>query len=814
MTDEAADLLELGVVKGALRSRAQTPLGRTEAAALGLLGTVAAVRERIESISEARALLDVGEPPPVWGAEDVASALELGEKGVVIEATGLRAIANTMLTGSAVKKHLYQHAEVAPSLYARTIPLVDLSRLANDVARCFDPDGQLADHASRALGPLRQKVRSLKNTIHNKLSELLKSPSIEPYLQETYFTIRAERHVLPVKASFKNEVKGIVHDASGSGQTVFIEPQVLVDLGNRLKIAQSEQAEEEHRILSRLTRMVAGEADAIRDMMRVIAHCDLIAAAARLAVDLDAVPIVPQTEPGFTLKNARHPLLLLQAFEPEEVPEGEEPPLVVEKRPIHVVGNDFGLEGAQRVLILTGPNTGGKTVAMKTIGLFALMARMGLHLPCAEDSKMGWYGRVDATIGDQQSIASNLSTFAAHMKSLVEVIGSANDHSLVLIDEIAADTDPTQGQALAQAVLEELASRDAHVVVTTHFERLKAVPIVDERFRNAGVGFDPKAMRPTYRVTLDVPQGSSGFDIATTLGLPDAIVERGRELIGEGAQELQRLMAELEDRSQRLEAEREEAQAALRKADAEREAIAKREAQLKEEIERVRAKEREDLLAEIEGAREEVREIIAKLQSASEGASARDAMRAANQAADALGKMAKAEAEKVEPEPEAPKKLEKIEEGSWVHVPKLGRDGEVASVDGREATINVGKIKMRVALSQLQPPLTRPPKKAKPSPKSFTQTPAPESGGSAPARVVEQIDLRGHTVDESIDRLEAFLDYHYGTPTTHVSIIHGHGTGVLREALREHLKRSGYVKSMRPGEPSEGGDGVTLVALR
>lgn len=813
MTDEAVELLELGVVKSALRSRAQTPLGRAEAAAIGLLDTVADVRERVESISEARALLDVGEPPPVWGAEDVKTALELGEKGVVIEAAGLRAIAQTMLTGSAVKRHLYQHAELAPSLYARTIPLVDLSRLANDVARCFDPDGQLADHASRALGPLRQKVRSLKNTIHSKLGELLKSPSIEPFLQETYFTIRAERHVLPVKASFKNEVKGIVHDASGSGQTVYIEPQVLVDLGNRLKIAQSEQSEEEYRILSRLTRMVAGEADAIRAMMDVIAHCDLITASARLAVDLEAVPIVPSPEPGFDLKDARHPLLLLQAFEPPELEEGEEPPLVVEKRDIHVIGNDFGLEGPQRVLILTGPNTGGKTVAMKTIGLFALMVRIGLHLPCREDSQMGWYDRVDATIGDQQSIASNLSTFAAHMKSLVDILDRADERSLVLIDEIAADTDPTQGQALAQAVLEELASRDAHMVVTTHFERLKAVPIVDERFRNAGVGFDPTKMRPTYRVTLDVPQGSSGFDIATTLGLPDTIVDRGRELIGEGAQELQRLMAELEDRSRRLESERHEAQDALRKAEAEAERLRRREAELQEEIEAVRKKEREELLAEIEAAREEVREIIAKLQTATDGESARDAMRAANQAADALGKMAKAESEKTEPEPEVSGRLDRIEVGAWVHVAKLGRDGEVSAVDGREATITVGKIKMRVPLSQLQPPVSRPPKKAKPSPKAFTQTAAPEPG-AAPARVVEQIDLRGHTVDESIDRLEAFLDYHYGTPTTHVSVIHGHGTGVLRDALREHLKRSGYVKSMRPGEPSEGGDGVTLVALR
>lgn len=813
MTDEASELLELGVVKKALRTRAHTPLGRAAADEIALLDTVAAVRERVEAVKEARVLLDMGEPPPVWGAEDVANALELGEKGVVIDAAGLRAIANTMLTGATLKKHLYQHAEWAPLLYAASSPLADLSRLATDVARCFDPDGQLADHASRALGPLRQKVRSLKTTIHNKLSELLKSPKIEPYLQETYFTIRAERHVLPVKASFKNEVKGIVHDASGSGQTVFIEPQVLVDLGNRLKIAQSEQAEEEHRILSRLTRMVVVEAEAIRAMMEVIAYCDLVTGAARLAVDLDAVAIVPDAEPGFMLFDARHPLLLLQAFEPEELEEGEEPPLVPERRVVEVIGNDFGLENDQSVLILTGPNTGGKTVAMKTIGLFALMVRLGLHLPCREGSRIGWYDRVDATIGDQQSIASNLSTFAAHMRSLVSILERADRRTLVLIDEIAADTDPTQGQALAQAVLEELASRHAHVVVTTHFERLKAVPMVDERFRNAGVGFDPKRMRPTYHVTLDVPQGSSGFDIATTLGLPDAIVTRGRELIGEGAQELERLMTVLETRAAELESARVEAEERAKAAEAERAAFEKKQAELAEEIDRVRTKERAELLEEIERARGEVREIIAKLQAAPEGLSARDAMRDANQAADQLGKIAKVEEEKAAPPAPEPSKLESVEVGDWVHVPRLGRDGEVAQLDGREATIVVGNIRMRVPLTQLLAPTTKRPKKEKAKPRSFTQTKPPEPG-AAPTRIVEQIDLRGHTVDESIDRLEGFLDYHYGMPTTHVLIVHGHGTGVLREGLREHLERSGYVKSMRPGEASEGGDGVTVVALR
>jgi DNA mismatch repair protein MutS2 len=528
------------------------------------------------------------------------------------------------------------------------------------------------------------------------------------------------------------------------------------------------------------------------------------------------------------LRSARHPLLVLQAITPDSADAEQEGDVEAEERPptgeyskdnprFEIVPNDLALEPEQRVLVLTGPNTGGKTVALKTVGLFALMARCGLHLPCDETSRVGWFDHIEATIGDLQSIEAKLSTFAAHMKALLSTLARAKAGTLVLVDEIAADTDPTQGQAIAQAILERVAQQGALAVVTTHFERLKALPFQDQRFRNAGVGFDEKKLRPTYRVTLDVPQGSSAFDIAEGLGLEHDIVERARELSGAGAGSIDDLLKSVESRARSLEEAQAQAAAAKREADlarAETERVQKR---LEREIEEVRVRARQELLDEIHAARERARTLIAELQRAAQSESAAEAMRAANQAADAIRKLEEEEAAKLEaarPEPpaSAPQKLEGVQVGQWVHVPKLGRDGEVLSLEGRDAQVAVGSMRLRVPQKSLRPPAGPRPKKTTPT-REAKRSVSKRVAAEPEKPIVEEIDVRGHSIDQSIDRLEAFLDYHYGRPTTQVRVIHGHGTGALREALREHLRRSGYVKSLRPGEKEEGGDGVTVVQL-
>lgn len=805
----ATELLELGEVRAALRHRTRTPLGATRADGLRALDAVEAAVARVEAVSQGRALLDLGEPPPVDGAQDVEASLQLGEKGIALEGMQLRDVARTMEAGSVLRLHLLSHEQEAPALYGIVVGLSDLRRTASDVLRCFELNGDLTDDASPDLGGLRKRVRSLRASIHEKLDELLHTSKMEPLLQESYYTVRQDRYVLPVKASFKNEVKGIVHDASGSGQTVFIEPQVLVDIGNRLKIAQSEQAEEEHRILSQLTRLVVRYASEVRAMMDAVGEVDFLVSASRLANDMHALAVPPRTEPGFDLRRARHPLLLMQAHAPDAQGEAPDPAAWLEKPKFEVIGNDFALEQNHQVLVLTGPNTGGKTVAMKTVGLFALMARSGLHLPCDEGSTIGWYDRIDAAIGDEQSIASNLSTFAAHMKALVDILNRAKAGALILIDEIAADTDPTQGQALAQSILETLAEKKAHVIVTTHFERLKAVPFVDARFRNAGVGFDAQRLAPTYRVSLDVPQSSSGFDIAQKLGLAASIVDRARGLTGEGSQDVQALLTEVERRSQLLDEAREKAEEARLAAQrAERDFEAKQR-DMDREVERIQRAAREDLLEDIAATREEVRRLIANLQKAQSMESPSEAMRQANRAADRLGKIEKAEASKVAESAPPREKQSGFQVGSWVHVPKLGRDGEIAAIDGKEAQVVVGTMRVRVAMASLRAPAGRRPASRTKPPRS----PSKVEASAEAVEVTEEIDLRGHTVDESLERLDAFLDYHYGQPTTRVRIIHGLGTGALRDGVREHLRRSGYVRSVRSGERNEGGDGVTVVSL-
>jgi DNA mismatch repair protein MutS2 len=811
MLEAAMDRLELGTIKAALFERARTPLGSLEIHALAPFAAIGEARERIEAIRQVRGLLAKDEPPPVAGAEDVRAALSLGEKGVMLEGPALRAIAETMRAGSYLRRHLIGHEKEAPLLYGMAASLPDLSRPADEVTRSFDPDGQLADSASLELGPLRKRVRSLRDAIKEAITEILNQPEIQPHLQESYFTIRADRYVLPIKASFKNEVKGIVHDASGSGQTVFIEPSAIVDLGNRLKIAQSEQTEEEHRILSLLTMRVTAEAESIREMMRVVGLVDLMVACARLANDLDAAPILPHEKPGFDLIAARHPLLVLQARAPRV--EGQTPAK-------DVVANDLGLEREQLVLVLTGPNTGGKTVAMKTVGLLILMVRCGLHVPCGDRSRIGWFDMIEVAIGDQQSIASHLSTFAAHMKMILETIARADERTLVLIDEIAADTDPTQGQALAQAILERLADRSAHTIVTTHFERLKAVPFVDKRFRNAGVGFDAERLLPTYRVTLDLPQSSSGLEIARSLGLPKEIVDRADSLTGEGGRALEKLMLDLQARAEELEHAKRAAARAEKEAREEKQKLQDLEHQLEREKQLVRREARADLLKEIEETRAEVKRIIGALQAASTDQSARDAMRMATEAQAAISRIGEDEAAKhradAEPEGRGDEPLAEVHVGDWVHVKQLGKDGDVVGIDGKEAQIAVGSLRMRVPLSALSPARSRRPKMIESAERARLRKELSHAQKKRPVggpKVVEELDLRGHAIDESLDRLDAFLDHHYGSPTTHVRVVHGHGTGALRSAIRAHLKESGYVRSMRPGDEHEGGDGATIVEL-
>ncbi|MEE2902166.1 MAG: endonuclease MutS2 [Myxococcota bacterium] len=796
---QAYEQLEFNLIISALRARCQSELGKERTERMTAFETAQEAINNIRQIDQMRTQLDEDRIPPLGGAQNVSLDLEQATKEMVLEGPQLIAIAKTMAVIADLQNYLLPLDTVAPLLFGMGASLSDLSRPSQKIIGSFEPSGRLADHASSDLASLRHKMRSIEDNVQETLRKLIDSLESKQLLQEPYFTVRAERYVLPVIASFKGKVEGIVHDASNTGQTVFIEPQAILKLGNKLKIAQSDVREEEFRILTLLSDIVKDHASDISRGMEIVAQVDVLFASSKFAIDLNCEPIEPNTEQGIDLIDARHPLLVLQKIAEPTAP---------------LVANDIGLHANQRVLILTGPNTGGKTVAMKTVGLLALMLRCGLHLPCKQNSSLGWFQELFVAIGDQQSIESKLSTFAAHIKTLSQIVDGASPNSLVLIDEIAADTDPTQGQALGHAILESLAEKRSHVVVTTHFEGLKAIPFANDQFRNAGVGFDNESFKPTYKVSLDVPQSSNGFDIARGLGMNNRVVERAQQIFGDGSSAIEELISAVENKANELEKAKDETKQAERQLEKERNRLEHERHQLKAARQKLQKQAQEELFDEIKTAREQVSKIISELQRSAGSDAVKAAMRVADKASKELKKIdeeKKDEAKKLHPPEPKTSPLSEVQVGDWVHVPKVGQDGNIVSIDKKGAVVAIGNMRLRVGLESLRTSKTRP---AKNQPSRRTST-GPKKNRSKIAAVSsnEELDVRGLTSDEALDRLDAFLDYHFQGPCDFVRVIHGHGTGALRKAIRDHLRTSGYVVEYRPESDKNGGDGATLIEL-
>ncbi|MCA9676634.1 MAG: endonuclease MutS2, partial [Myxococcales bacterium] len=466
---------------------------------------------------------------------DVAGAIERVRKAAALDAPELLAVAGTARAVTRLRAHLRQHAEIAPRLAGLGAELADLGHLFHPILEAFDPDGRLVDHASDALGPLRRALAGIRGQLDKRMDTLVGDPRFAPYLQDSFYTQRDDRYVLPVRHDGKGFVKGILHGTSGSGQTLFIEPEEIVDLNNRLKLAECDVLDEERRILAKFSGWVAEEADAIDVGVVVAEVLDVIAASARLADDLVASAPIVDDAPRIGLLHARHPLMLLS-----------------DRR---CVANDITVAAATTLLV-SGPNAGGKTVALKTSGLAALMVRAGLHVPAESGSVMGWFDDVRTDIGDAQSLERDLSTFTGHVLALRTFLTECGAGTLLLIDEIAVGTDPDQGAALAQAVLEALAARGVTAIVTTHYERLKAMGAVDPRFANASVGYDLQRMAPTFKLHLGTPGSSGALTVARTMGLPGPIVERAQGLLGEAGANVELLLERVADQRRRLEEER------------------------------------------------------------------------------------------------------------------------------------------------------------------------------------------------------------------------------------------------------------------
>lgn len=759
---------------------------------------------RIAEISEARELFALDATMPFGGVRDITSFLARVDKGGVLGSGELIAVADTARGLARLARHLRHHADEAPRLAEIASEIIDLRHLYQRLSDCFDDNGQLADHASDQLGPLRKKLSNLRAQLDRRMRTFIDDSDVSRHLQDRYYTTRDERYVIPVRVDARSQVRGIVHGTSQSGQTVFVEPQEIVELGNRVRLAECAVEDEELRILTALSREVEAHTGELHAGLEASIRLDVIDAGAALAEALRASAPAISEDRRLSLKRARHPLMVLWDRA--------------------CVANDIVMEPGT-VLIVTGPNAGGKTVAMEVTGLCALMLRAGLHIPADPGSTLPFFRDVHSDIGDSQSLENELSTFSAHLVKLRTFLDMADETTLLLIDEICAGTEPEQGASLAQAVLETLADRGVAAMVTTHYEKLKALGASDARFANASVGFDLDAMEPTFRLHMGIPGSSAALYVARRMGLGERVLARAHELLGERRASIEELLAEVAEERRKLAEER--AELASVRAEADR-------ALARAEVARNSAKEYEHKLkqgahGEAVAALRRARVELDRLRSAVKKRPKKEDVAATKKR---ISELASAIAEHA---PQKPKpageqaSADNIQPGAQVYVTSLGSRGEVVEATGRgKVTVQIGKMKTAVPLSELvvqgQGP-ERPARKAPDKPKKSThaskqrrtkqiELERAEEDGLAGARTPDcTLDVRGERAEEAVDAVDRFIDRSLMAARDVIFVIHGHGTGALRTAIRGHFESHSSVSNWRPGVRSEGGNGVTIAWL-
>jgi DNA mismatch repair protein MutS2 len=812
MTAPHKTLEDLGwpTLVGHWATRCATSRGAEAVRANPLFDAIDAARERAAEISEARNLASRDAALPLGGISDIESSIERVCKAAALDAPQLVAVANTGQSLARLRAHLREHAAIAPKLAARGEPIADLGHVFHPILDAFDVDGKLVDHASDVLGPLRKALASIKANLVTRMDSLLTDERFAPYLQDTYYTQREDRYVLPVRTDGKGFVRGIVHGTSQTAATLFIEPEEIVELNNRMKLAEAEVADEERRILTEFSGWVAEEADAFIASLLAATTLDVIAAAAKMADDtISAEPILDEA-PRIALLHARHPLMLL-----------------AERR---CVANDITVAAGQTLLV-SGPNAGGKTVALKTVGLAALMARAGLHLTAESGSAIGWFTDVVTDIGDAQDLAKDLSTFSGHMVNLRELLHRAAPGMLVLIDEIAVGTDPDQGAALAQAVLESLAERGVTGIVTTHYERLKALGAADARFANASVGFDMERLEPTFKLHLGSPGSSGALAVARRMGITASVVDRARDLLGGSGVRVEELLANVADQQRRIEIERAALIAELEAVESERASMRMHREKSQARFEKLQRQAHAEALASLRAARREIEELrkSVRARAALDTATADDVRQATRDLVAPGATVAQHEPKRPLP-PGSPATESALTPGTPVIVPKLGRCEVVSPPQDGKVEVRLGMIRALVPVADVLLDSHRAARSAarerereqseleasgKPQGPTVVLVDGVPAGGRATARTIDStIDVRGQRVDEAVAVVDRFLDESLMAARDTAFIVHGHGTGALRTAIRTHLQGHKGVDKFRAGDQGEGGDGVTVAFLK
>jgi DNA mismatch repair protein MutS2 len=800
--------LEWDRVLAALADRCAGALGREYAKHLGFAVTREEARDWLAQAREATCAYDAGTPLPLTEVDGVNDAIERARVGGVLGPAELRAIGRMLEAARVLRRFLAARKAELPALHAACSTDPTLDGLADEIARAFEPDGTLADRASPRLRELRAEWHAARQRVLSRMDELMRRYST--VLQEHYVTEREGRWVLPVRSDAHERFPGIVHATSGSGATLFVEPRAIVPMGNRLKVLEADVRREEEAVYAHLTSQIGDVIESARAARDALSLADFRAATAHLARDLHLTFPEVIDEPRLDLRRARHPLLALDFLARAGAP----------GRPAEtVVPSDVAIEGG-RAIIVSGPNAGGKTVALKTMGLVALMVRSGLPVPCAEATTVGLFDVVLTDVGDDQSLHKNLSTFSAHVSNLAGVLEETTRGALVLLDELAGGTDPREGEALAAGVLDSLCMRGGAVAVTTHYEGLKALALVDTRFTNASVGFDLWSMTPTFELAMGVPGSSSALAVARRFGMPGTVIDRAERFLAREDRNFETVVQKLHGERAALELARAAAEEREREAERVR-------ARLDAELEAARNRERRalseegaELMGRLRRARDDLREAQAKLRTKKADAQAvRDAASAIDRVAREVaigGPLERVAAPTVPSDEERPAvALPELRKGTRVWVPRLRAEADVVEVlAGGEVRVAAGPLKLTVAAGELRAAAAPEPVAPRPSGRGRALGTAPAGGPAPPVPVRDNTcDLRGLRVDDGLAMATTFLDRALNDGRDVVFLLHGHGTGAMRDAVRKELSRSPYVARYSPAAPDQGGEGVTVVWL-
>ena len=743
------------------------------------------IKKELRHTSEAKYLLDMAVFPPISGVKNTYDDVTMARAGHTLSNPELLNIGKNLATARQIKSFFQKYEQETPLIFEITECLSENRELEEDILETFDEAGNMLDSASRELKSLTLSLKDQSENLKDKLHRFINSFDMSTYLQNTTYTIRNDRYVVPVKVENKAHVPGIVHDISASGATVFIEPRGMVELNNRIKETELKIDAEVKRILSELSVKVRENANELNLNLDILTEIDFIFAKARYSISINATEPAINTEKLVSLKNARHPVLMR----------------VVEK----VVPNNVDVGKDFQIMVITGPNTGGKTVILKTVGLCLLMAKAGLHVP-ADEANIHPFLKIFADIGDEQSLIQSLSTFSGHIKNIIEILENTDENTLILLDEIGAGTDPMEGTALAEALMEDIKKKGAYGLVTTHFSELKALAYTSEGYYNASVEFDTETLSPTYKLIMGLPGKSNAISIAGNLGLAGNIIEEARHNYLEKKDPTGKVLEGLQDTQQKLSKDAKEIEEKKQTIEELKENYNRELEKLKSEKKKIINIYRKKFDTAYFQAKNEIDHLLEDARKKKDERAARTSFSRLRETISEARKLGYAETEKLEPE-HKPVNWDKIKLGDSVFIKSLDKDGILISMPDKNnnVQVEVGVLKTKVKKQEIFRSKAGKPKE---------NAPKSRSGFKLEKRnISDTLDVRGETAEDALLKVEYFLDEAKLANFSPIYIIHGHGTGKLRKEIRKYLKTSPYVEKYRPGKDGEGGDGITVVNL-